>query len=783
MEVSLPNLEKNYKLEKELGRGGMGIVYLATDIRLERNVAVKVLSISAMNESPDLSKRDMIEIFKTEAKAVARLNNPNIVAIYDIGDDNDSYYMVMEYVDGPVLSSIISETTQNIYLGINLILQICKALEIAHKNHIVHRDIKPANIIVSSDGTAKLMDFGIAQLGGGKSSEQLMSNQMDSMLGSIMYSSPEQLCSAGVDERSDIYSLGVSLYELLTGNFPFQAESISDVILNILSNPPVPPTVYNHQISPEIEALILKAISKDPEHRFRSVEEMRMALSFVSQESIFEHDFSKMAKNKPHVEKNKGTKKLEVNKLVKNDALIKSLETDWFWIKNIVKQWKSYDSNLDIKKVFENILNQTFLDNMLSGALVINEDTYIFIYEGYFMGAVNVSENFINNEVFENLPEEITKIELKIPTPDEKDAPLIVSSILNYDKPNQINLDSSEIDLSPLIDNMVAKDSDFYGYLKCYTNTNIFYYGFSNGEQIFYTPSDLDDDSIPENTYKDIKKMIKNKGILLNTYTMRPNVIGPSVCSILNNSNVNIKYKEYTKADLPKAVDIGNDEIPSYLVKEIKNNLYFDIELNRREQLKILTKEIDLKNLLQNSMYYKFCEWLLNDFFFDINSSGNSNNLKYIYSSLGLLEKFDFFEKLKDEKGNIIDKANSISFDILGFGKIKGEHDKKYNIVISFGNGTKKDLNRFLEKIEDAKKISKRHDFYSAFYVSSHDFESDALKLFNEKATEYKKGFLSFDNSKYKAYVKSGTGKGYQLCLFKSNIKENSFKLIVPNIL
>lgn len=774
--LSLPNLEKTYKLQKELGRGGMGVVYLASDLRLERNVALKILNLPVLMKSSGLSKHDLVEIFKTEAKAVARLNNTNIVSIYDIGEENDAYYMVMEYVNGPILADLINETTQSIEMSSQIIMQICKALEVAHSNKIIHRDVKPSNIIVSSDFVAKLMDFGIAHLGG-KSSENLVSNQMDSMLGSIIYASPEQLCGSLVDQRSDLYSLGVTFYEILTGSFPFKGEKISDIIMEIISKDPVPPSLYNHKINPELEAIILKTLEKDPEKRFKSAEELHMALSFITPNTIFETNFTSMIKNRINEGKpRKGTKRLVLPTKSTNDAVIKSLEKDWSWVKNVVRKWKNFDSNLDIKNLFDNILHQTFLDNMISGAVVIDQNIYLFVHEGYFVGAVNIKENLINNMVFEKLPSKITKIELRIPETKEKNAPLIVSSILNYDKPVKINLDSREVDLVPLIDSITEKDSSFYGYIKCYTNSNIIYYGFSNGQQVFYAVSDEYDESIHEGIYKDIRTLIEDSGILLNTYNIRPNIIGPSIGEVLNKSNLNIKYREYTKSNLPKAIDIGNADIPSYLIKEIRKNLEFELILNQRNCLQIGNMEIDLLKLVKESMYYNFCYWLINDFIYQINATGNVNSLKLAYSSIGFTEKFDFFDKIKDTNGNLLE------FDILSYGKQKGEYEKKYNLVICFGNGSKKDLDDFIQKVTFAKQNSKKHDFSAAFYVSYNSFDKDSLDLFKSKATEYKKGFLSFDSSKYKAYVKTTFNKGFQLCLFECDSKNKSFKLIEPTI-
>jgi len=257
--LSIKNISTNYKIEKELGRGGMGIVYLATDLRLDRSVAIKVLNLSAF-EDCDSDVVEIIERFNREAKAVAKLFHPNIVRIYDIGSENNYHYMVMEHLEGEDLSKLKATKIIDINKIVNIGIQICNALDFAHKRGIIHRDIKPANIIFDKTNTAKLMDFGIAQL---NKEGSLRLTQEGSLLGSIMYVSPEQLINAkNVESAADIYSLGVTLFELLTGKLPFEGENVPTLIMNILKDKPEPPSTYNENIPVLLDKIILKALEK-----------------------------------------------------------------------------------------------------------------------------------------------------------------------------------------------------------------------------------------------------------------------------------------------------------------------------------------------------------------------------------------------------------------------------------------------------------------------------------------------------------------------------------------
>jgi serine/threonine protein kinase len=267
-------LTDNYHIIKELGRGGMGAVYLANDKRLDRKVAIKMLQVSG-NFTLE-QKSEIISRFQKEARAIAKLSHTNIVNIHDIGEENDQYYMVMEFLEGKSIGAMIdNQGSLPIDECVDISVQICKALDYIHKNAIVHRDIKPDNIIVGSDKIAKITDFGIAQ----NDSEQMRLTQDGAILGSIMYISPEQLRnSKDVDNRADIFSYGVTLYQMLTGKLPFSGDTVGEVVAKVLSENPDLPRKINPSIPPELEAIVMRAINKDREKRYKSMEDMERDL-------------------------------------------------------------------------------------------------------------------------------------------------------------------------------------------------------------------------------------------------------------------------------------------------------------------------------------------------------------------------------------------------------------------------------------------------------------------------------------------------------------------------
>ncbi|MCD6309538.1 MAG: tetratricopeptide repeat protein, partial [Candidatus Eremiobacteraeota bacterium] len=256
-----------YRIVEEVGRGGMGIVYLGEDPLLERVVAIKVLPPKKLKQKTALNR------FLREARVSARLDHPNIIKVYDVNQEEGIYHIVMEYVSGKNLRDIIEERLDIKEIDINemksLFIQIASAMEYAHELKIIHRDLKPENIKVTPGGVAKVMDFGLACL-----EDRHSLTEAGAVMGTIAYFSPEQARGERVDHRTDIYSLGMIFYEMLTNELPFTATNPSEMIQKHLSVPPVPPTKYNPAITPDLENLILKALEKKPQDRFGSVKEM-----------------------------------------------------------------------------------------------------------------------------------------------------------------------------------------------------------------------------------------------------------------------------------------------------------------------------------------------------------------------------------------------------------------------------------------------------------------------------------------------------------------------------
>lgn len=257
-------LAGRYELIQKIGDGGMAVVYKAKDKLLNRYIAIKILR-------PEFTKDEVfVENFKRESQAAAKLSHPNIVGVYDVGKEGNINYIVMELVDGRPLSDIIAEEAPMDYRTvINIARQVASALSVAHKNKIIHRDVKPHNILMTKDGVAKLADFGIA-----KAVNDATLSTGSKVIGSIHYFSPEQARGNYVDERSDIYSLGIVMYEMITGRVPFDGDNPVTVALKHINEDVIPPSEFVSGIPPALERCIMKCTDKFQTNRYSSADEL-----------------------------------------------------------------------------------------------------------------------------------------------------------------------------------------------------------------------------------------------------------------------------------------------------------------------------------------------------------------------------------------------------------------------------------------------------------------------------------------------------------------------------
>src|SRR5437588_2544766 len=275
-----------YNLERTLGKGAMGVVYEGLDPRLGRRVAIKTILKSHLDED---TARDYSRRFVREAQAVARLNHPNIVQVYDFGEEGDIAYLVMEFIKGKELKTFFDANERfDLKEAVRIMAELCDALDFAHNAGIIHRDIKPANVMLDAQARTKLTDFGVARVQDSDKTS-VERTQAGTMVGTPAYMSPEQITGGNIDKRTDVFSAGIILYQFLTGEKPFTGSGAWTIAKKIIQEEPPLPSSLNNAITPLFDAVVNKALSKNPDTRFQSARDLGAA-SKLAMEGRSEED-------------------------------------------------------------------------------------------------------------------------------------------------------------------------------------------------------------------------------------------------------------------------------------------------------------------------------------------------------------------------------------------------------------------------------------------------------------------------------------------------------------
>jgi serine/threonine protein kinase len=289
----------HYEIRSQLGVGGMGEVYLAQDTNLGRRVALKLLP------SEFTKDESRVRRFQQEARAASALNHPNILTIHEIGSENSTYFIATEYIEGRTLRDYMSGARMKTTEVLDVATQVASALAAAHAAGVVHRDIKPENIMLRLDGIVKVLDFGLAKLTERETPDMeaptLVNTDAGVVMGTARYMSPEQVRGLFIDARTDVWSLGAVIYEMLTGRVPFTGETASDVIAGVLEREPQPLGLQGEEI-PELKRIVSKALRKDREERYQTVKDLSLDLKSLKEELEFEAKLSRSAPPNAHKE-------------------------------------------------------------------------------------------------------------------------------------------------------------------------------------------------------------------------------------------------------------------------------------------------------------------------------------------------------------------------------------------------------------------------------------------------------------------------------------------------
>ncbi|HXG86496.1 MAG TPA: serine/threonine-protein kinase, partial [Pyrinomonadaceae bacterium] len=295
-----------YKILSAIGSGGMGEVFLAQDTRLKRKIALKILSEKFAVDVDRLNR------FQQEAKAASALNHPNIITIYEIGESDGTNYIATEYIEGETLRDNLAENPLQLSDALDIAVQVAEALSAAHQVGIVHRDIKPENIMLRRDGYVKVLDFGLAKLTEKQdfeiehesATQKFVKTNPGAIMGTVAYMSPEQARGKDIDARSDIFSFGIVLYEIITRRAPFEGETITDVLAAILNQEPLPLAHFVADVPKELKRIVNKTLRKKREQRYQSTKDLLGDLKDLREEFLHEAKLEQSAALKKPATKN-----------------------------------------------------------------------------------------------------------------------------------------------------------------------------------------------------------------------------------------------------------------------------------------------------------------------------------------------------------------------------------------------------------------------------------------------------------------------------------------------
>jgi serine/threonine protein kinase len=699
-----------YEVRGELGRGGMGVVYRGYDSKLEREVAIKV--IENVGDGADLltqtSHQELVERFRTEAKAIAKLSHPNIVNIYDFGVEQDKNYMVMELLKGRDLSQLLKfNSPLSPELVIKCVIHVCAALDYAHQTGIIHRDIKPANMILLDNGITKLMDFGIARIQ--ESQSQL--TQAGTILGSVLYISPEQLISAQkVDKRADIYSLGISMYELLTGKFPYDGDNVASIISKIMSSQPEPPSSHNTKISAELDEIVLHSIEKNPDNRFQRASELGEALSDL----LYQMKGGNAADPMRGTSGGPGT--LSSSSAISKTSFARALEFTlvegvdkinlYSLVYRVIQTWSV--ENLGNKPLLEAI----YKNENLSQAIVVSDRVILLVYKGLVIGAVSTEPDKVGSGAYE-VTADITRVDIKacIPSEAQQEFLVVLASILGGGFLLAKHPACNSNDLENLQEK--AKEESFTGHMEIIDATEIKYKGFVDGKEIFtlITPN--------KNSQSKTNKMD------IEVYEAKLKLFGPSLRRALIDTTLEVISKTHGSSSSFKQLTLQKESkiIPELVEEAIRNTDIATLTSNDKV-ITIGKQSVKYSAIIEDFSAYTLVRWLIKDLLIKVARSKNFANLKGNFSWIWNLKTVKLSQSVKLLEGK------TLNFDLVAY-----DNFEKLSVVARYSShGSVAEMQNFLSDVSMLKKGVPNSDIKAAMYISGDEFFPEVLKFYEKIA-------------------------------------------------
>ncbi len=771
---TLKTVAGHYSILNKIGAGAMGDVFLAKDERLDREVAVKLLK--GVGDTPE-EQAQYIQRFQQEAKTIARLHHPNIVSLFDIGVDGTQFYMVMEYVHGRNLQEILESQSERLPVETvtRMGVQLCEALKSAHENGIVHRDVKPANILVSTRNEVKLTDFGIARF---SEKQDLRLTQAGAMMGSFLYAAPEQLTNAAdVDERADIYSIGATLYELLTGKPVYDADNMGVLIQKVFMEEPVPLQVLNPEVPEALSEIILKTLKKHVDQRYQTVGELLAAFHAFQgtpQLGISMPDFSQLelASHPRHAFKDTRTSQLRLSLLKTTQSgvgtLLKHLRGDHAWLHLLLQKYPATASQYTYEAIQQRLKQSDLQGNLFSGVLAL-PDTWIFVRNGQISGALNTAESLVDDDAMARIsPSTPVNQTYVLPNALVK---TIASFVSNSGTPVQEGLDSALVNLYPILEDLSSDIEKFSGYVVCHyfsesqltqeendpSESHVFLYAEGNLAYTFALNQDKQLLEAPAH----IQDVLNKGRCMLSIYMPQQHLLGTVIRDFWSMTQLHVGYKDPHDGTLADALLLDAGDMSHCLSEAIGENMAFQLKTKTGETLPPVIIE-----KLNSSPEYKAAHWILTEFFFSLNALKQVSAFKELYPKLPQVDYLACQEALKNEF------ACDIAYDLVAY------RAGMPLFAVRIGNGDPVDIELLIEESQSVKKqeeLSGNESFLGVFYFSKSSLNNQAPAIFTRHTQK-----LGLFN-KQKGWVKAGKG-GFHL--FLAELPEQGLpRLLAPTLM
>lgn len=768
----------HYEILGELGRGGMGVVYDAMDPRLDRHVAIKVIELPNDPNMTQATRDELLERFKREAKASAKLNHPNIVSIYDFGEYEGRSYMVMEFLQGRNLSELLKiQSPMAVPLALKALIQTAEALDFAHHQGIIHRDIKSANIVILDNGTTKLADFGIARLEA--SNSEL--TQAGSILGSLLYISPEQLMNPkDVDKRADIYSLGVTAYEILTGRLPYTGENIGEIVMKVMQSEPPLMSELNPEVPSTLDAVIFKAMAKTADLRYDSAADFAQALkdlqsgigvsSGTGELQHFDLDSTIVGGAMPSDQERtqfgagtaSGSSTLSTGTISiggtsagtrsKEYSLLSGMDdpTPFSAIMRVMRDWN-----------VENMTTNTMLEAIYkyegkSQGLLINNSVILLIYKGLIVGAVSKNSDLIGGDAYK-LMAAWSKFEMTQCIPLEKDEPWLVllaiicgASTLMEDHPM-----ISEGEIGKIVDQQ--KSRNFSGMLWVQQRQQARWIGLLDGVQVFSVTMPYSEGT-RDSEFAHIK-----------VYAPRMNLVGPSLRKLLTEADLQVVRKSANQPQLSEFVGPKMKSLTLELMEKSLRNMELTPVMGNNPVFEIGNRKIKYSDIVRETNHFKVIDWLLYEYMYALSRSEAFHKLKTRFTWLWQIKSMKFLQPVK--MGSF-----SATFDVLGY----NSNDQIIGLFRIESQVSDESLQNLIADIKHIKKERPQDNIQAGVLVSLNPMETSTLLQFD--AQTQKPGNLPFLNfgENQRGFVKTGWNQGF--FVFLAETSETGLELKAPEL-